>query len=87
MEIASHWRKFLLEWPSGIPQQGVVVTSFDEQVNFIDFMLSEHLVMFERRAPVPVQAEAPFDDGALFFVQLAHPVIDNILNRFLVRTP
>ena len=35
--------------------------------------------LLERRSPVPVQAEAPLNNFALFLVQLAHPVIDDVV--------
>ena len=44
------WRKFLVEWPQDIPRNGVIVTAV-EQVPFVDFLLSEHCGLFERRAP------------------------------------
>ena len=50
MDEALVWRKFLAEWPVDIPRSGVVVTAL-EQVPFVDFLLSEHLGLFERRAP------------------------------------
>ena len=50
MDEALVWRKFLAEWPKEIPHSGVVVTAL-EQVTFVDFLLSEHFGLFERRAP------------------------------------
>ncbi len=50
MDEALVWRKFLAEWPEDIPHIGVIVTALD-QVPFVDFMLSEHFGLFERRAP------------------------------------
>jgi hypothetical protein len=50
MEEALVWRKFLVEWPKDIPHSGVIVTTL-EQVPFVDFLLSEHFGLFERRAP------------------------------------
>ena len=37
-------------------------------------------------ATIAMQAESALDDCALFFAQLAHPVIDDIVNRVLLRT-
>lgn len=51
MDHATLWRQFFATWPDGLPQKGVVVTNFNEQVNFVKFLMSEHLVMLERLAP------------------------------------
>lgn len=50
MDDALLWRKFLVEWPNGVPRSGVVVTS-NEQIVFVEFMLSENIGLFVRRAP------------------------------------
>ena len=50
MDEALVWRKFLAEWPEDIPHSGVIITDL-EQVPFVNFMLSEHFALFERRAP------------------------------------
>jgi hypothetical protein len=50
MDEALVWRKFLVEWPKDVARVGVVVTAI-EQIPFVDFMLSESIGLFERRAP------------------------------------
>lgn len=45
MDMALIWRQFFTKWPQGLPQRGVVVTSFDEQIAFANFMLSEHMIL------------------------------------------
>ena len=50
MDVAIVWRKFLVDWPKDLPRSGVVVTEV-EQIIFVEFMLSENLGLFERRAP------------------------------------
>lgn len=54
------WREFFQRWPAGMPQTGVVVTSFNEQVPFIAFMYTEQMVMLERRAPDTLGARKVF---------------------------
>jgi hypothetical protein len=82
MDNASLWRKFFVEWPSGIPQQGVVVTSFGEQVSFVGFLLSEHLVMFERRAPDSVGGRRlllPY--GKIDGIKIVDPVKNEVFSQ------
>lgn len=45
------WQRFLNNWPQGLQRQGVVITSWDEQVPFSAFLTSEDMIMFERRNP------------------------------------
>lgn len=45
------WRDFFCNWPADLPQRGVVVTSFNEQVPFVSFLMNEHMLMLERMAP------------------------------------
>ena len=45
------WRDFFSNWPAEVPQRGVVVTNFDEQVPFASFLINEHMIMLERMAP------------------------------------
>ncbi len=45
------WRDFFTNWPAELPQRGVVVTNFNEQVPFASFLINEHLIMLERMAP------------------------------------
>ena len=51
METPEVWRNFFVNWPKGMPRQGVVVTNFAEQVPFESFLLSEHTILLTRRAP------------------------------------
>ena len=50
------WRKFFANWPAGMNQVGVVVASSKEQVPFVSFLMSEHVIMLERPAPDTVGA-------------------------------
>jgi hypothetical protein len=51
MSNGATWRDFLVKWPKDLPPHGVVISTYGEQVAYIDFMLSEKLVLFDRRAP------------------------------------
>jgi len=49
--VAACWRACFHHWPANIPQRGVLVTAFDEQIPFGSFMVSEELLFIERRNP------------------------------------
>lgn len=48
---AATWRACFEAWPAGIPQRGVLVTTFDEQIPFGSFMVADDLLFIERRNP------------------------------------
>lgn len=50
MDLAHVWTQYLANWPVGIERRGVVVTS-QEQIVFVSFLMSDTVVMFDRRAP------------------------------------
>lgn len=50
MDNSIMWRTFLAKWPPSLEHRGVVVAN-DEQVSFVDFLLSEQAALFERLAP------------------------------------
>jgi hypothetical protein len=49
--VVQVWRDFFCNWPAELPQRGVVVTNFNEQVPFVSFLMTEHMLMLERMAP------------------------------------
>ena len=51
MDMTLIWRGFFMKWPSEMQRAGVVVTSFGEQVGFIEFLMGEHTVLLQRLAP------------------------------------
>ncbi len=51
MDMSGVWRTFFVKWPADLPRTGVVVTSFGEQVVYVEFLIGEHTILFERLAP------------------------------------
>jgi len=73
------WRNFFVNWPKGIERQGVVVTNFNDQVPFVNFLLSEHMILLSRRAPDAVGARKvimPY--GNIVAVKIVDPVNDEV---------
>ena len=50
MDAIQAWHKLFAGWPVSVPRQGMVVTITDT-VPFIDFLVSEGLVLLERDRP------------------------------------
>ncbi|QDT63012.1 hypothetical protein [Calycomorphotria hydatis] len=51
MNTAEGWRNLFEGWPGSIPQQGLVVTTFGEQIPFVKFLVSGSLLIVERDKP------------------------------------
>ncbi|MHC4879289.1 MAG: hypothetical protein ACYTGL_22775 [Planctomycetota bacterium] len=51
METAISWKSLFENWPDAIPQQGMVVTGYNESIPFVSFMISGGLLLLERDKP------------------------------------
>jgi hypothetical protein len=79
MDTTNIWRQLFAAWPDALPQRGVIVTSFNEQVNFVKFLLSEHFLMVERMAPDTVGGRRlliPY--GKIEAVKITDPVTEEV---------
>jgi hypothetical protein len=76
------WRQFFATWPDGLPQKGIVVTNYDEQVVFVKFLMSEHFIMLERLAPDSLGGRRlviPY--GNIQAVKLTEPTSEDVLTK------
>lgn len=51
MDASLTWAEFFHNWPPELPHRGVLVTTVNEQIPFESFLLTNKLVMIQRRAP------------------------------------
>ena len=51
METAESWRMLFENWPDSIARKGLLVTTFQETIPFVDFMISGGIVLLERDKP------------------------------------
>ena len=51
MDLTLVWRNLFAKWPTNINRKGVVVSSYGEQIAFVQFLIGEHAVLLERLAP------------------------------------
>ena len=57
VEHSTPWRQCFQKWPKDVPQRGVLVTNFQEQIAFEGFMASDTMLIVERKAPDTVGAQ------------------------------
>ena len=50
-ETGQAWQSFFESWPPSLPQEGIVVTSFQETIPFSRFMIADGLLALERDKP------------------------------------
>lgn len=51
MASDSPWKTFFESWAADLPRRGVLVTAFNEQIPFANFLTSEAMLFFERTMP------------------------------------
>ena len=51
MDISDCWRELFCQWPEAIPREGIIVTTFQETIPFINFMTSGGVLLVERDRP------------------------------------
>ncbi|MFO1020913.1 MAG: hypothetical protein U0903_09485 [Planctomycetales bacterium] len=45
------WKSLFENWPDAIPQKGLVITTFQETIPFVNFLISGGLLLLERDRP------------------------------------
>lgn len=56
MNAAEAWRDCFARWPDELAKRGVIVTTFDEQILFSNFLFSDNLLLIERQTPDTIGA-------------------------------
>lgn len=51
MESAIHWQSFFENWPESMPRRGIIITTYQESIPFVDFLLSRGILLVERDKP------------------------------------
>ncbi len=51
MQSAEYWQSLFEGWPASFPTQGIVVTTYDESIPFVNFMIGEGMLVLERDRP------------------------------------
>ena len=56
MNTGEYWRALFENWPSSVPRRGMVITTFNESIAFINYMMSGGILLLERDRPDSVGA-------------------------------
>ena len=51
MQTGEHWRNVIENWPESIPRKGILVTTQGESIPFVNYLLSEGILLVERDTP------------------------------------
>jgi hypothetical protein len=51
MDSAHYWQNVFMNWPSGLPKTGLLVTTFQETIGFREFQVLGGLLYLERDRP------------------------------------
>ena len=51
MDVAFNWQQLFENWPRDYPKKGLVVTNFQETIEFRDFLVGDGLLAVERERP------------------------------------
>ena len=51
MHAAEAWRSLFENWPESIPREGLLITTFNETIQFKDFLISGSILLIERETP------------------------------------
>jgi hypothetical protein len=51
MDATDSWRTLFENWPESIPREGLIVTSFQETIPFVNFLVSGGILLVERDKP------------------------------------
>ncbi len=71
--MEQNWIEVLRNWPEGIARRGIVVTTFNESVEFCSYMLLGTVLLLERERPDAA-------GGRRVMVQLASVAMIKILD-------
>ena len=81
MDMAQAWREYFENWPRELRRRGVIITSFNEQIQFVEFYTSPNILVIQRSAPDTVGARmvmVPF--GGILGLKIADVLRSEDLN-------
>jgi hypothetical protein len=51
MDPADAWRMLFENWPESIPRNGLLITTFQEQIPFTNYLVSPGILLLDRDKP------------------------------------
>ena len=75
MSSETSWKGLFENWPGTIERKGLLTTTFDEQIPFVDFMISGDILLLERDKPDSYGArKVMLVYGAIAAVKIVAPI-------------
>jgi hypothetical protein len=56
----NYWLDFFTRWPTDVHRRGIIVTAYNDQINFSAFWTSPRFIMLERQTPDSMGARTVF---------------------------
>ena len=56
MNTGEYWKSLFENWPSSVPRRGLLITTFNDSVAFVNYMMSGGILLLERDRPDTVGA-------------------------------
>jgi hypothetical protein len=56
MTTGESWRAIFENWPASVPRRGLLITTFNESIPFIGYLVSPGILLLERDRPDTVGA-------------------------------
>jgi hypothetical protein len=56
VNTGEYWRALFECWPSSVPRRGLLITTFNESIAFVNYMMSGGILLLERDRPDTVGA-------------------------------
>ena len=56
MNTGEYWRALFETWPSSVPRRGLLITTFNESIAFVGYLMSGGILLLERDRPDTVGA-------------------------------
>ena len=51
MNSGEHWRALFENWPASVPRRGLVITTFNESIPFVGYLISGGILLLDRDKP------------------------------------
>ncbi len=51
MTTGEYWRSLFENWPNSVPRRGLLVTTFNESVPFVNYLISGGILLLDRDKP------------------------------------
>jgi hypothetical protein len=51
MTTGEYWRSLFENWPASVPRRGLLITTFNESIPFVKYLMSGGILLLEREIP------------------------------------